>query len=50
MSPNCSHKHMIKMPSGVVRCSECGAIDERYYGHWWPSVFKWAKKRSEAER
>ena len=43
MSPNCSHKRMIKMPSGVVKCADCNAIDSRFYGSWWPSVFTWAK-------
>ena len=43
MSPNCSHNHMEKMPSGIVVCAECSAIDSRFYGHWWPAVFDWAK-------
>jgi len=43
MSPNCSHSHIEKMPSGIVKCLCCNAIDTRFYGHWWPSVFPWAK-------
>ncbi len=47
MSPNCSHEHMVKMPSGVIVCPECSATDSRFYGHWWPNVFDWAKPQKK---
>ena len=45
MSPNCSHGHMVKMPSGVIKCGDCNAIDAGSYGSWWPDVFPWAKEQ-----
>ena len=38
------------MPSRIIKCAECNAIDSAYYGHWWPSVFPWAKKIEEENK
>ncbi len=43
MSPNCSGHRMEILPSGVAKCSCCGAIASDCYGSWWPDVFPWAK-------
>lgn len=48
MSPNCSHEDMIKMPSGVIKCAKCGAIDIQFYGSWWADVFDWAKPKENS--